>query len=155
MGKGGKGKKLTPPLAGNVSQKRTGDPGRLLPAAETSDERLCWRFTHVDHDGRWGFGNIEPPLLTEILRKMADCESMTLYEIRRTRKLLVEYELPSGLCKEALDRLAAMRRDEMTSIWRLDFKGKQRLYGFLEGNVFHVVWWDPEHEVYPWSPRNT
>lgn len=154
MGRGGKKKPPHPPLA-DVRGKRTGDPGRLLPAAETSGERLAWRFTHVDHESRWAFAKMDPEILTEILTKMAHCESMTLNEIKRTRKLLVEYILPGKLCKEALDRLTAMQRDEMTSIWRLDFKGKQRLYGFLEGNVFHVVWWDPEHEVYPWLPKNT
>ncbi|TFI30120.1 hypothetical protein [Streptomyces sp. 4R-3d] len=156
MGNRGKAKKkLALPPSADVSAKRIGDPSRLLPAADTSSDRLCWRFTHVDHGGRWGFANVEPELLCEILKKLADCESMTMNEIRNTRKLLVEYRLPGKLCKEALDRLTAMKRDDMTSIHRLDFKGKQRLYGFLEGNVFHVAWWDPEHEIYPWVPRNT
>lgn len=156
MGKGGKAKKkLALPPSADVSGKRTGNPARLLPAAETSDERLCWRFTHVDHGSRWDFRSVEPDLLCEILVKLAHCESMTLNEVRNTRKFLVEYDLPGKLCKEALDRLAVMRRDDMTKIHRLDFKGKQRLYGFLEGNVFNVVWWDPEHEIWPWVPRNT
>ncbi|WP_435212520.1 hypothetical protein [Streptomyces sp. bgisy034] len=80
---------------------------------------------------------------------------MTIHELRGTRRFFKEYDLPSGLCKEALDRLVAMGRDDQTKIHRLQFTGTQRLYGFLEGNIFHVVWWDPDHEVYPTSPRNT
>ncbi|MFH8892980.1 hypothetical protein [Streptomyces sp. NPDC017949] len=43
----------------------------------------------------------------------------------------------------------------MPSIHRLRFQGKQRLYGFFDGNTFHVVWWDPEHQVYPSTKRKT
>lgn len=98
---------------------------------------------------------MEPTVLCEVLRKLADCESMTVQELRSTRRLFKEYDLPGGLCKEALDRLTDMRRDDMTSIQRLEFTGLQRLYGFLDGNVFHVVWWDAHHEVYPSRLRNT
>lgn len=154
MGKGGK-KKLAIPLQRDAPGKRTGNPGALLPDASTSRERVSWRFAHVDHDSRWNFATVEPRLLSEILRKLADCESMTVTELRNTRRFFKEYELPGGLCKEAQARLTAMGRDDMTTIQRLEFTGTQRLYGFLEGNIFHVVWWDPHHEVYPSRLRNT
>ncbi|MFE0794724.1 hypothetical protein [Streptomyces mutabilis] len=155
MAKGGKGKKLQVPSAPVSDRKRTGNPSSLLPNAATSAERLCWRFTHVDHDGRWGFDSMDAAVLCEVLRKLADCESMTVGELRMTWRLFKEYDLPGGLCKEALDRLTALRRDDMTKIHRLEFTGLQRLYGFLDGNVFHVVWWDPRHEVYPSKLKNT
>lgn len=98
---------------------------------------------------------MEPAVLCEVLRKLADCESMTVSELRGSWRLFKEYDLPGGLCKEALDRLTVMRRDDMTAIQRLEFTGLQRLYGFLEGNIFHVVWWDPRHEVYPSKLKNT
>jgi hypothetical protein len=155
VAKGGKGKKLQVPSAAVSDHKRTGNPSSLLPDAASSDARLCWRFTHVDHEGRWGFDTMESTVLCEVLRKLSDCESMTVTELRNTRRLFVEYDLPGRLCKEALDRLTAMRRDDMTKIQRLEFTGLQRLYGFLEGNVFHVVWWDPQHEVYPVKLKHT
>lgn len=156
MSKGGKAKKkLALPTGGLSVGKRTGDPADLLPGASTSSERLCWRFTHVDHDGRWGFDQMEPAVLCEVLQKLAHCESMTVDELRKSSRLFKDYSLPGGLCKDALDRLTEMRRDDMTSIQRLEFTGLQRLYGFLDGNVFHVVWWDPRHEVYPSKLKHT
>jgi hypothetical protein len=148
-------KKLAPPPSGIASSKRTGNPSSLLPGADSSGDRLCWRFTHVDHDSRWGFDGMEPAVLCEVLRKLADCESMTVAELRNSWRLFKDYDLPGGLCKDALDRLTTMRRDDMTKIQRLEFTGLQRLYGFLEGNIFHVVWWDPQHEVYPSKLKNT
>ncbi|MGW0032139.1 hypothetical protein ACWDXD_20215 [Streptomyces sp. NPDC003314] len=148
-------KKLQVPPSRLPGAKRTGNPASLLPGAANSKERVSWRFTHVDHESRWGFDRMEAPVLCEVLTKLADCESMTLNELRTSRRLFKEYELPSGLCKEALSRLTAMGRDDQTRIHRLQFTGTQRLYGFLDDNVFHIVWWDPDHEVYPTSPRNT
>lgn len=156
MGNRGKGqKKISTPPGGIAVGKRTGNPSSLLPGSDNSGDRLCWRFAHVDHDSQWGFDSMEPAVLCEVLRKLADCESMTVSELRGTRRLFKEYDLPGGLCKDALARLTAMRRDDMTKIQRLEFTGLQRLYGFMEGNVFHVVWWDPEHQVYPSRLRNT
>lgn len=157
MSRGGKApkKKLQVPPGPIADQKRTGNPSSLLPGASSSGERLCWRFTHVDHEGPWGFDSMDPAVLCEVLRKLADCESMTVAELRNTRRLFKEYDLPGGLRKEALERLTAMRRDDMTKIQRLEFTGLQRLYGFLDGNVFHVVWWDPLHQVYESKLRNT
>lgn len=157
MGKGKKSRKdkLTVPHAPMPEGKQTGDPSVLLPGSDTSDQRICWRFAHVDHESRWGFDRMESEVLCEVLRKLSDCESMTVNELRTSRRLFKEYDLPSGLCKEALARLTAVRRDDLTKIHRLQFTGTQRLYGFLERNIFHVVWWDPDHDVYPTSPRNT
>ncbi|MEV5686564.1 hypothetical protein AB0L68_25685 [Streptomyces sp. NPDC052164] len=46
-------------------------------------------------------------------------------------------------------RPAVIGFGDATRIQRLEFTGTQRLYGFPVGNVFHVLWWDPSHEVYP------
>jgi hypothetical protein len=155
VAKGGRQKGLKVPPGPQVAKKRVGNPAALLPGADNSSDRVSWRFTHVDHDGRWGFDRIPSEVLCEVLKKLAHCESMTINELRGTRRFFKEYDLPSGLCKDALDRLVAMGRDDQTKIHRLQFTGTQRLYGFLEGIIFHVVWWDPDHEVYPTSPRNT
>ncbi|PBC80100.1 hypothetical protein BX265_4936 [Streptomyces sp. TLI_235] len=80
---------------------------------------------------------------------------MTIAELRQTWRTFKEYELPGGLCKDALDRLTEIGRDDMTKIQRLELTGLQRLYGFLDGHVFHIVWWDRQHEVYPSKLKHT
>ncbi|MFH8756601.1 hypothetical protein [Streptomyces atroolivaceus] len=156
MSKGGRAKKkLALPPSGAVQGKRVGDVRSLLPGAATSDDRVCWRFTHVDHDGRWGFDRMDSATLREVLTKLRDCESMTLNELRRERDFFKEYDVPGGLCKEAVARLTALGFDDALKIQRLRFTGTQRLYGFLTGNIFHVLWWDPFHEVYPSKLKHT
>lgn len=157
MAKGGRAKKkLALPPGGQLQGKRVGDVRRsLLPEAVASQDRLCWRFSHVDHDGRWGFGSMDTATLCQVLKKLSDCESMTLNDLRRHHGFFTEYRDLSRLCKEAVVRLDELGFGDRTEIQRLRFTGKQRLYGFLVGNVFNVLWWDPEHEVYPSPLKHT
>jgi hypothetical protein len=37
-------------------------------------------------------------------------------------------------------------------LFRFRLSGEQRLWGFRNGRVFHVLWWDPGHDVYPTEP---
>lgn len=144
----------TPPI-GSTQGKLVGDVRSLLPGMSSLDDKVCWRFTYVDHDGRWGFDRMAAATLCEVLTKLAACESMTLNELRATRRFYKEYDLPGGLSREVVVRLGELGFGDATAIQRLEFTGKQRLYGFLVGNVFHVLRWDPEHEVYPSKLKNT
>ena len=48
------------------------------------------------------------------------------------------------LNKTAQDRLAA-RYIEAESIISLRITGNHRLYGYITGKVFHVLWYDDDH----------
>ncbi|MDX3183535.1 hypothetical protein PV334_20015 [Streptomyces sp. ME02-7008A-1] len=81
---------------------------------------------------------------------MAKFESQTINELFRQGewpgKSHEVHLLPN---REALGRLDILGLSDMTRIWKLRIGGPGRLWGFLVGNVFHVVWWDPRHEVWP------
>ncbi|MEU8920341.1 hypothetical protein AB0D10_05295 [Kitasatospora sp. NPDC048545] len=127
-----------------------------LPGSGNSGGRICWRFTHVDHDGPWGIAKLPPGEWEFLLRKLAEVETQTLMELfnkgEEPGKHYETHRLPN---KDALRRLAELKLNDMTRISRLRFGGRQRLYGFLVDNVFHVVWWDREHEVWPSQKKNT
>jgi len=126
----------------------------VLPDRDSSEQRICWRFKHVDLDGRWGFDKITSEHWLEIQAKMAHCESMTVRELVTSRRLFKEYDL-SAITADALKRLDDLQLGDLTKIHRLEFTGLKRLYGVLMGNVFHVVWWDPLHEICPSLKKNT
>jgi hypothetical protein len=127
-----------------------------LPGAESTSERLCWRFTHVDHDGRWGFDRIEPATLCRVLRKLGEFESMTVREVFLAGGYPgKEYDVSALPLAESRDRLGDLQLSDMTKINVLRIGGAERLYGFLHDNVFHVVWWDPGHEIWPSTLRHT
>lgn len=40
-------------------------------------------------------------------------------------------------------------------LFRFRLGSTRRLWGFRADHMFHVVWWDPDHKVYPSEPKNT
>ncbi|ROO88245.1 hypothetical protein EDD29_5908 [Actinocorallia herbida] len=141
----------TPPL----QAKEVPRPGSL-PGAETSTQRICWRFTHVDHDGPWGFDRLDGTTLAWMFGQLRSFESMRIDELfsqgGHPGKHYETERLPN---ETALKRLDDLRLADMTRISRLRLSGAGRLYGFLVDQVFHVVWWDPRHEIWPSPKKHT
>ena len=52
------------------------------------------------------------------------------------------------ICAEAQERWVEIGREE-DQLFRFRCGGKQRIWGYREGHVFFVVWWDAEHQIYP------
>jgi hypothetical protein len=139
----------------NVKNKETPKP-RGLPGAETSDKRICWRFKHVDHEGPWGFDQVDGKTLCAIMERLAHFEGMTVNELFNTNGYPgKDYDIPAIPNRTALDRLEACGLEDQTKIWCLRFSGEKRLFGILEDNIFHVIWWDPEHQVWPSKLKHT
>lgn len=109
----------------------------------------------MDHDGPWNFAQLGQEKLLYILCKLSKFESMAMHQLfagNPGKDYQVE-EIPN---KDARARLEAARLADQTQISRLQLSGPERLYGFRdEHNVFHVVWWDPRHEIWPSTKRNT
>jgi hypothetical protein len=123
-------------------------PKPALPAAGTSAERICWRFNLADHDGPWCFHEVDPADLCNVLGQLGQFESMTIGEAF-SGSPGKDYDIEGIPNREARDRLEAIGLADQTQISRLRLGGRKRLYGFRLGNVFHVVWWDPRHEIWP------
>ncbi|GII65376.1 hypothetical protein Skr01_54610 [Sphaerisporangium krabiense] len=128
----------------------------VLPGEDGSDKRLSWRFCHVDRDGPWSFDKVDAGTMHEVLDKLAHFETMTVNEIfnhgEEPGKHYDVADLPNPTSRE---RLAELHLTDMTKISRLRLGGTLRLYGFLQGNCFHIIWWDPDHEIWPSHKRNT
>ena len=134
---------------------RKATPIRLpgLPDSDSSGDRLCWRFRHVDHDGPWGFDRMTGDELAGLMRSLAGFETMTMAEAFNGGHPGKDYDIEEIPTVQARERLDAIGLADMTKISRFRLTGTQRLYGFRVANVFHVVWWDPRHEIWPSSRR--
>jgi hypothetical protein len=55
------------------------------------------------------------------------------------------------LPRDALRRLQDLQLDDEDGLCELRIKGASRVWGFRRGNVIHVLWWDPDHTVFPGS----
>jgi hypothetical protein len=126
----------------------------MLPGSDTSGQRLSWRFCHVDHEGPWAFDGVGPETMRLIMGKLASFETMTRAEAFCGHPGK-DYDVADIPTPEALLRLEMLGIGDMTRIARLQLTGQQRLYGFLVNAVFHIVWWDPEHQIWPSKKKNT
>ena len=84
----------------------------------------------------------------EIAERLKQYSQKTWGEIMRDSKRDHKCDV-AGLSKEAQKRLVAIKMDDIAELWRFRFTGTQRLWGIREGHTFRVLWWDPNHEIYP------
>jgi hypothetical protein len=87
-----------------------------------------------------------------VLDKLKQYEKLTWKEIDTRydlRKLhhYIPLEHPK-LNKEVALRIAAMQVDA-ERVFSFHITSTRRLWGVREGPVFRVLWWDPDHTVYP------
>ncbi len=68
---------------------------------------------------------------------------------------VVRYEpdtIDQGFTREARQRLSDMQIIE-DEIIRIRIDSRTRVYAWRgHHNVFNLIWWDPEHEIYPSQP---
>lgn len=122
---------------------------------EIQRRHLVWRFSDADTGGEWPISAISPEHMAMLISKMASFESMEIGEIFKPGAQLGKKYPLASLPSHTLARLRDLERDDEDEIARLRCTGSTRLSGFLREHVFHVIWWDPEHRVYPSAKKHT
>lgn len=109
-------------------------------------ERLVWRVSIIDKDGKWGWGRIDSNILWDkIHSKLKSFESMTLNEI--TKKNDSHNIEVNQIVKDAQKRLEEIGQADVDALFSLRLSGKERIWGIVDRNIFKILWWDPNHEI--------
>jgi hypothetical protein len=125
--------------------------GKLVsrpPEQGRSPELVSWRLSTLDLDGPWGWRRLDEVALRELHDKLRGLETMTAGEVfgpNRGHKHIPIQDLP----RDAVRRLQELQLDDQDGLCELRIKGASRVWGFRRGNVIHVLWWDPDHTVFP------
>lgn len=108
-------------------------------------EKPAWSFATSDQD-MWSFTqeHIGELIWSEILPRLLALESQTWSEILVKDKKQNHSINVHELNKIAKDRLAT-RYIEAESLISLRITGTHRLYGYMSGRVFNVLWYDDDH----------
>lgn len=140
---------------------------RLLPHAaekEPVSRPPSFSFHYADTGG-------SPPCCfapeveaSEVLRFMCSISTTSWAELRamqtgnsgkRHRK---HHEIPiESLAATAQQDLVRRKLDEVVGddVFRFRLDGTSRLWGFEVDGIFHVLWWDPNHEICPSEKSHT
>lgn len=108
-------------------------------------ENPAWTFVNADQE-MWAFSqeHIGERIWTEILPRLKALETQTWNEILLQDKKQNHSLNMNDLNKVAQDRLTA-KYIEAESLISLRVKGNHRLYGYMIGRVFNVLWYDDDH----------
>ena len=85
--------------------------------------------------------------------KLRNFETMRWADIERqtygSGKSSHHFVKVADMIREVSQRLEAMKLDDTERLFSLRLDGKKRIYGIMQGNVLHVIWYDPTHRLYP------
>jgi hypothetical protein len=119
---------------------------------EAYPHRPLWKFGGIDMEGQWGWRTASAQQIEGILGRCCSFESMTWREIEQKRGKHRPHNHPmpiSQISRDAQARLRTIERDDEDGLYSLRINNLSRIWGFRRGHVFHVLWWDPDHTVYP------
>jgi hypothetical protein len=137
--------------------------GTLSPAVAVgtpdrdSHEPPKFSFEFVDREyvGAWSWPDRKTKdgtaIHARIMLFLLDISEYAWFEIVRLNG--GDYHHEQGideLCPRAQARITELGHDErVEKLFRLRLGDLERLWGFVIEGVFHVLWWDAKHQVYP------
>lgn len=109
------------------------------------------------YSGNWGWHLLTQADALRLLNLMCEMARLTWREIRDQvagGHRRHHHQSVQTICREAQYRLTELHLDDLgDQMFRFRLDGTGRLWGFELGDgIFHALWWDPDHEVYPTEP---
>lgn len=124
---------------------------KSLPAHDFSKLNPSWRISLLEMRDPYGWHKLDQYKLDEVRGKLADLEKLTWNEILVVRKHWNHTVQVSSICKTARDRLDELGLDDLEELVSIRLSGPERVWGFPLLGALTLLWWDPEHQVYPTS----
>lgn len=105
-----------------------------------------WKFVSCDQDGAWAFSQarLTETFWTNILPKLREFESMKWSQITIEAKKQhhsIDVDFLNKVARDRLDQL----KIEAESLLSLRLGGTLRLYGFMVGSAYNILWYDDDH----------
>lgn len=115
----------------------------------------AWQVSILEMVDPFGWHALDAVTIRTIHRKLAEFEGRTWADILVKEKSNNHTVEVSKICREARQRLEAINQADTDNLVSLRLSGKERIWGIQNGRVLKVLWWDPEHLVYPSPKKNT
>jgi hypothetical protein len=116
--------------------------------------RPAWRLAQIDlicPDDWKDNHKLDAPTLDRIKQRLSNFETMPWKESISKHSHPIEV---AKLCKGARERLDK-RQIDATLLVSLRCTQTERIWGIRRENVLSLMWWDPNHQVYPVEKKNT
>lgn len=121
--------------------------------ASINSENFRWNTKTADLGGEYGWDRVElKTLFSEIIPKLQQYETMTWGEVEGKKSHFIDVD---NCSKEAQKRLKEIDLDDLEQLFSLRIGGRERVFGWRRGSVFYVLWWDPDHKIFPSKMKHT
>lgn len=146
-------KKVTNPYKPAINKKpvvaEDPDKGRNKP--------IVWKFHKMvlDKDRPWNWCRLEESKKTgEVFKKLGLIENKTFNELVADRK---HHPIPieDFKSRKVHKQLELLGIPDVGSLFSLRINGKPRVYCMFSMNQFSLLWYDPNHEIYPSKKKST
>ena len=107
---------------------------------------LSWRFSHRDPGGPFGWQDITSEDLHGVITRFAEFEGMNWDQIKVAGSHPIEC---ARFCDAARARLVEIGHDDLDEMMSFRVMGAWRVWCVHDGSIMRVLWWDPDHQVYP------
>jgi hypothetical protein len=152
--KGRKGKNRVPLAAQTAAQ-----PKKIPRVGEDVDfwsSHPIWSFAFLDLCGVAGWIHLKQENLDELLARFQQWERMTWSQILSEGGKKKNHKIDVFRCSaEAQERLKFLGMEDREELMSLAVNSKARVIGILDRAIFHILWWDPGHQVVPSHQKHT
>lgn len=146
-----------------VKQKEQAHSAKIPRNTESPESYLnknpVWAFHRCDlFHPKWSITRCSS-FYQDILDKLISYEGQSWGEIQsasggRTFGTNNHFENVADLTKDAQKRITELHLD-IDQIFSLRLTATTRLYGILENGTFYILWYDPNHEIYPSAKKHS
>lgn len=138
-------------------------PGEKKPrvAVHTKDENdnVYWELLHLDDLFADWKKDAKIGDVRQLLDRLQHIERQGWSGIAKQKFLnRSDHLIPRGkLCKDAQNRLVKLELDDQDELLSIHVTGRKRAWAVRIGDssIARVLWWDPDHRVYPVAKKNT
>jgi len=119
----------------------------ITAEADTGWMRACWRIERMQFVDPYGWHQLDASELMEIRRKLIQFEQKTWNEIFvKENKYNHSVAVKDFDCSQAKQWMAhnLPREDEL---WTLYLGSTERIWGIRRAGAFHIIFYDPSHQV--------
>jgi hypothetical protein len=150
-----KSARLVARILADLPKERT--PRASVNVNSIYDMKMTWTIAHADREGHWSWGPrnwSQDAWDAAIAPKLRDFQTMLWREIHAatTGEHHSHHDMPiESICEECQTRLLELEKVD-DDIFRFRLGNRRRLWGFRVLQEFEILWYDPEHKVYPTDP---
>ncbi len=149
---GSKVVKKSKPFRQSISASDLKKP-KLAGPPSIDGRYLAWRFSNADLEGPFSWGQISDADRQTVWNRLREFEKMTVNELKSAGSHHSVSQ--QNMSRNAKDRLRELQMDDLEELHSFRIDGKARLWCIKHENIYAVLWWDPEHKVYPVSKKHT